>query len=618
MRTHRYHYGMSRKVLSIACVALMQIGLGSSITMAIDIGNPQWGFDGRVVEKRITLLSVEVTNTSETPFDAPLYLQKTLNTQSLGARIQKNIFVGPYETRLIQFYPYIIDSSEQWYISWDSQGGGRIQVPRPSLDFPATVYLMADDELTLTKTSLRRMPESQFPSLVNATDGLGTVVMDRMPRWQEPRRKTFMQWLRAGGRVHIFQVEGNDEFPIFIEELSELNSVLESFPVGAGQVIRHAKPLSGLSRQEVDNTVIDPKILAAMALEAEKSSVVGNALASDRFERANGVEHYFKLLRNLSVADHSWGLIHLLSLCYLGIIFPGCFLIGRKANNFRIPLAAMLGTVALFSLLFGLIGRRGYGESTQVHSLTIAHAVGDSIYDVTQWNNLFVTAGGDFTIQFDSEASIMSSAQQIEAVNGIIQNGVNGNFVVDVPPFSSRSFIHRGRFNAPTIKLGIEKWQELDNRGSSQLKSFVLKVDESFPADVHEMYVVHGNVLYMLNRVEDELRLQTGVGKLTGGLQFDLDQGLRRRVSPFARRRDATTAESRFRRSGHALISHGLGITDRFGAATFQVESGQAIVCILAPMTEKFQVKNPDLVSQTGYVLYRIDLVRPAELPEGP
>ena len=593
------------KIRLLLCAFLMSV-LSAQTSMALEIETANWGFDGRVVWNRIVPLSIVVSNPTDANFEGTITLNKFLGPQRRGSSLQESVFLAPYEQRIVQFYPYVIDSSETWELSWGKNQ--RFPLPVPNFDISSSIYLVPDDDIGVAGVGLKRFPVSYFPPNVSATDILGAVAVDHMPRWQQPRRQSFIEWVRRGGTVYVFQQQ-DGEFPTFTQEMSSLNQPFEKFRVGSGLVVRKLKPVTDYTPAELTSMVVGEA--ASQQLRAKSAQGLADSLQSDRFKDANDAGLYFRILRQITMPDHSWGLIHLLSLLYLGVIFPGCFLIGRKRSDFRIPLASIFGTILVFSLLFGYLGRRGYGEATQVHALTIAHAIGDDTYDVTQWGDVFVTGGGEYTIRHKFPAGIYTSAEAIEEVNGTIENGTDARFRVDIPPFSSRPFLYRGRSTTSPLKLQVQTWSNGEPKsGAPTLNALALKVGESFPSDARRIYAVYGKQFYTMSRVGDELRLQIERGNIASSMRYQTNVGFNRPFIPFQQRNRVPTKEL-LASSEMPLISRSLGLTDVKSADQFMTPDDRAFIFIYAPMTEAFHLANEDLGQTNGYVLYRFDVAKP-------
>ncbi len=66
-----------------------------------------------------------------------------------------------------------------------------------------------------------------------------------------------------------------------------------------------------------------------------------------------------QMLRQITKVTHNWGMIHLLSVTYLFLIFPGWFLLARQRVGYVTTLCAFVGLVTLFVGMFNYLGRRG-------------------------------------------------------------------------------------------------------------------------------------------------------------------------------------------------------------------------------------------------------------------
>jgi hypothetical protein len=89
-----------------------------------------------------------------------------------------------------------------------------------------------------------------------------------------------------------------------------------------------------------------------------------------------------------------------------------------------------------------------------MNTVAMARLASGGALDVMGWTNAFVTDGDDYVIDYPGGGKIYSTCQQIEAVNGMITSGSDGQFIVDIPPYSSRSFAYRERVEGgPTPKV---------------------------------------------------------------------------------------------------------------------------------------------------------------------
>ena len=91
-------------------------------------------------------------------------------------------------------------------------------------------------------------------------------------------------------------------------------------------------------------------------------------------------QNLFAKLRRMASPKHNWVVIHAMSLIYLGLIFPGWYLLARARMDYRTTTLAFLGVTLLFTIAFHVVGRRGYGETTTVNSVALARPVGEKAF----------------------------------------------------------------------------------------------------------------------------------------------------------------------------------------------------------------------------------------------
>ena len=139
-------------------------------------------------------------------------------------------------------------------------------------------------------------------------------------------------------------------------------------------------------------------------------------------------ESLLRSLSQLSRRQYDWGWIYLLAMVYIGLIGPGQLLVGRKVADYRLRIVLLVAAVGAFALIFNLVGRRGQGEASMVHTLSYARAIDGDTYDVTQWINVFATRGAQYTIQHNAPHNLYATGQDYEAVNGMIESGTGGRF----------------------------------------------------------------------------------------------------------------------------------------------------------------------------------------------
>ncbi|HEX6984543.1 MAG TPA: hypothetical protein VF170_04165, partial [Planctomycetaceae bacterium] len=374
----------------------------------LEVRDVLWGFDGTVMRDRFAPLTLVVDNPTPEPFDGELRLYRAdFSGSRVGGFHVETIYLAPATQRIVQFYPYAISDMENWVLAWE---GGQMTLPKPRYGGPARVLLADDGDLFQRGGAVKRFPARNFPPYATATDVLAEVVLDHVPDWTAPQRQALLDWLRQGGTLHLLR--GTDgRQPQFTSEFAVLNEPSDEFRVGAGLVRRHAVGRSELNGEYV-RTRLDPPPRKADETpeEVERGYQYGGAGYSyplDQWRMTTGV---FTRLKRMVKAEHNWGVIHLLSLSYVAVLFPGCFLIGREFRSVPATFGAIVGATLLFGGAFYLVGNRGYGESTNVHAVALAEHVEGDRFDATEWSSVFAIAGGDYVFSHAGEERLYSDA----------------------------------------------------------------------------------------------------------------------------------------------------------------------------------------------------------------
>jgi len=620
---------------AIALVQALIVLMPAGAARGVDVDEVRWGFDGRSVQNQFNLLSVLVSNPEPEPFDGALRLTKSLSSR-VGARIEERLFLAPLTSRWIQFFPYLDSASYEWTLSWGRGPSQRIEFRQAPFGETARVFLDFDDTLGGAGL-LKRFPAALFPAVSTGTDGLQAVFLDHAPKWDKPRREAFLAWLRRGGVVHLF-VEAGGRHPVLEAELAHLNAPLDRQRIGAGLVFRHAR-----DRQQLDRTFLkrlrqqeraghqfrtdDAADQAdGEASEEDRETISEEAqeqIDTDELERATPVygggynpdawdptSAMFGQLSRVIEPNHNWSLIYGLTASYTLLIFPGGYLFARRLRDFRLSLLALGVTIALFSVALAAIGRRGYGESTTVHTAAIAKHLHDGSYDVTQWSNLFVTGGDDYLVEHKGRDRLYSTAQAFEAVNGVIDNGVEGRFLVDIPPYSSRRVLHRSLAQAPPVELEVQQWQV-----EERLQTFSAKVGEAFGSMLAEsrlpprIALLHGRRIYSIQREGTHLSLKKGSVPLANQLNVDQLRAMERTV--FGGDFEELSPDQRFRNLFPAVVGASLDLRSRSVIKNFRLPEGRAKLLIYTGMPSEFSLANDSLGQQAGVVLFSIDVFAP-------
>ena len=68
--------------------------------------------------QRFNLFSVLVDNPSANPFEGTIRLKKLVAGKQVDAIIVETVYLAPYSSRWVQFYPYIKSDWDTWEVSW--------------------------------------------------------------------------------------------------------------------------------------------------------------------------------------------------------------------------------------------------------------------------------------------------------------------------------------------------------------------------------------------------------------------------------------------------------------------------------------------------------------------
>lgn len=275
------------------------------------------------------------------------------------------------------------------------------------------------------------------------------------------------------------------------------------------------------------------------------------------------------------------------------------------------------------------MGARGYGESTSTTSVATARQLTDGRWDVEQWNSLFVTSGGDYSIRAAGNFPVISTVENLERVSGVVRNGRDGQFSVDMPPFTYRTFASRtdialGTFDARVVNAEYSDRQPADDRQfgprddslDEPLKTLVsLRVDivGTLPSKIRDAVILFGGSLYPVN--VDVLR--NGSGDLVEGpgvrlvRRFDLSRQFRRYL-----RGQMATPDAALDQFTRWLIARDLRLRRRSDIADMKLPADKVRLYVHADLPSQLVCQNaadPDAPfgNSNGRIVYRIDLVMP-------
>lgn len=594
----------------------------------IKIEDYRWGFNGKVALNRFNLLSILIRNDSPQPVDGDLVLRKTLGGGTyIDAKAVEPILIAPFSARWVQFYPFINStwgnniSNEKFKLELGRLRLGDLDEPR----IAKYQRVLLDDPSALRSSGgvLKRMPENLFPSFVSATDALQVVGLDHEPRnWIPTQKEAFLDWIHLGGTVILFQ-SSTSKFPEFTGPLAVLNSPLDEHRYGSGRILKMTMTPAQFHEETARQLLVGlPKnLLLAQEKPEDPIDVVDPTEQTQPAQNnySDGADpltakSFMDQLKEMTKPEHNWILLHFMFWVYILMVFPGCYLLGKRWSDFRIVYGGLLGTVTLFSVLFSIVGQRGYGEATAVHTVAIARSLPDGGLDVASWSNVFVTSGAKYLIKHNARGSLYSTCSESEEVNGVFNNGIDGSFYVDIPPFSNREFALRTKLASGSPVLTIESLQVSEGR----ISELILDVKGVKLDEVKYSYVLVGNRFFTLTTTQGKLKLGSDAGDAVAVLNIPQLQNWNRRNYPYGYQSQAQeTPETRFAEMMTPLLSRSLNVTRESEARQVRLPGDTARVFLYCRITPEFAVQNDRLGAQNGYLLYCIDIALTDKLTDG-
>lgn len=574
--------------LALCWLAALCGALAAADCRALEFQRSLWGFEGnKVVRHAFNPFTIEVFNPEPKMAEGVIVLQQTVGIGPVDIPISQAVAIEPGGRRVLQFVVYLDESLPDLSLQFRPKEGRPEKpalVDAPGLHRGALIYLREAQRIAPPVNKVPAFDEASFPTSVVGTSGLSAVVLDHVPDWDEFRQQAFLDWLQEGGTLHLLARPTGGIVP-FTGTLAALNDPSTDFSIGGGRVIRHE----------------------------DVRSVQGNDifqhhpdLASDRFGSNNGGDYYgsfgpqiYANLRSMSRPEHQWGLIWLLAFVYLLVIFPGCWLVGGRKADYRVTYGLILGAVFLFSTAFKWIGKRGYGEQMTMSAIAVAHDLGGGRFDVTQWNSLFVTEGGMYTVKHGTEGTVYGAGNSDDAVRGMATNRPGSEFETEVPPFSSRTFVYGGVARAPETGFQITN---LDAVGGKNLRSLVFTVSEEMAKTLKPGgYVIWGNKASTLNLSRNKIVMSSS--------SSDLDKTFGGRgYYGYNYDNSGKSSEALLDECLTPAIMLDLGIQNHRPVDEFAPPAGTARIYLPAEMPKEFNAKFDSDILQRGRVIYRFDI----------
>lgn len=569
---------MPTRALRIALVLTLLV---NTVASALEFRAHKWGFDGKAVPGRFTLMSVLVYQPGPKPFDGEIALIENRGVgTAVGAPLVQQIYVSPGTERWVQFVPLVATGSSNWTIRWGKGDKEAVSLDEPATGPPGTVLLLDTGSTLVQSQRLNGFEADLFPTSVAATDGLDQLVIDQAPRWDAPRREAFMDWLRRGGVVHI--IRGASGYPSFEGDLEPLNTTLPRERVGAGTVVRH----------DVTRAECDAAFLEKAGFPPRKKKEVDQMRTYGYYNFDSTV---LKGLAALTKPEVAWWLLYLLTLAYLVIIGPVHYRWSRNVD-YRVAIGGFLGTVAVFALAFIIAGRRGAGETQTVHSLAVAQSLPGNRWDTMQWISAFATSGDYYNLSHPSPTNYYSASNDAEAVNGKIFGGKDGHFDVDIPLYSSRPFYHRGVLAGPDLGVQVVEWKP---------DRLSLRFGNGFPDSAKEVWVRRNDQMLQLQKTGDVWAWNQEAGvNLDKFFETDANRGF----NAYQWNNAGLQYDVAFRPLLANYLSDLGGVQNRFSRRPLSSDQIQLYVYAKAP--ESFAMKGKGFRGESSWVLFVQDVFR--------
>lgn len=558
---------------------------------ALEIREKRWGFDGRVRVGRFNILSLFVSNPAARNFDGQLVLEQSNGLEkSTGAPVVQPVYLAPGTQRWVQFHVFVGQPGSDWRLKWGNGARDHEKIDGAKAGAPARVLLTDPQDPFAKSGGLRAFPDDLFPTTVAATDALDAVALDHIPRWEAARRDAFLDWFRRGGTVHLLR-GADGQFPQFPEALALLNT--------SPRVIRHE-----ITRAEINDQYLADHGFPASELRTNARSYIYNL-----------EQQVLQMLAALTKPKIAWWLIYLLTAGYVIVVGPLHYRWSKRIPWFR-SIALLVALVAGFGGAFAFAGRRGANENSQIRAIAIAHSLGDGRHDVTQWISAFATRGDTYRLTHAATANLYATATDFDSVNGVIVNGRDGRFEVDIPLFSTRPFVHRGVLIGDRTEVKVAEWK-ID--GTGKLERLALVPLAGFPEGIQHAWVRQGGLFYKIKNSGDRWMLD-GPGAPESSF-FPEGSFLSFNANSFRNRMffsgDDPDEEKRkgewMDNAGPILVARALGTIEGLAncVTARALPADQLQLFIYTQLPDGFRVQDLRFASQNGRVLYVQDVFKP-------
>ncbi|MGE3164727.1 MAG: hypothetical protein AB7O52_07470 [Planctomycetota bacterium] len=452
---------------------------------ALDVVRVEWGYDGSVRLGSFNPVTITLGNSTAEPFDGVLQLERAVGPNRAGMPIIERIYVSPGARRRVRFYPRLNDFYGNWRLRWGTFDS--FDLPPLVIGEAAKVFVVDEAEAPVPR-GFARLEASDFPASVVCMASIGHLAIDRQIDLDREQWQALVDWVHAGGKLYLLCDE-TGAHPLFPAPHGDLNERAERTHFGAGKLFRIAQTGRQFSESSLDR------------LPSTGDSMTDGSRA--RGSRVSLDQQVAPALAWTVIPQHSWPWIIVLALAFLLLVSPVAWFLWRRTNSWWLPQVYLVGLSTVFSVLFLIVGQRGYGESERVTAVTYARPLGDGRFAVTQWINIFVTLGKSLQIQHGSlnGVDLYGNPQVDTALPGSIVNHTPGGLVTQAPLFSWRDLVHAGVCRGPEVLSAPT--------GGTSAGVLDFRLAPGHPA-VRRAWAIRGESAYSLQVLGDHLRLDPG------------------------------------------------------------------------------------------------------------
>ncbi|MCA8955676.1 MAG: hypothetical protein KDC87_06370 [Planctomycetes bacterium] len=540
--------------LQLVCALVAALCTLAAAPAQVHVVGHRWGFDNTATPGSFNLLTLEVRNDTSSDYDGGVTVYPVRSLMDAGVQHTIRCFLRPGEARQVATSVWLADATAEARVH--VLGGKLLEIMPPKVGGTGAQVLLVPKNATPTAgLQVHAYDETTFPSSLAALDTLRGVVLDHVPEMLEAQRRTLIDWLHAGGTVHVFQDIGG--FPRFDGDLAVLSGEQAEQRVGAGCILRYSRTLTS----------------APYTLRKRSAASL---------PRPVGLHAIAQRLGEVLRPEHNWLVIYLLITAFFVATVPVLAYLQQRLGPLT-NTAILLALVAVFSWAIVTVGRRGYGERSRVLSVSHIRGLGRGRFDVCQWKSVFSTTSQRYAIHHDAGGSTYA-APGPDRVSAFTPPGRTA-LLLDVPLFTAQPFLHRGTFTGDPVAVT----SDTDERGSKTLRwdgpkvlrAYLVRsgqvttlrvrgnelVDEGAATDPH---VLMAQTMYVRSgRARRSVQAQIADQAISALLAAEFPRQVRRK--PTRRRSSSPTRLLVFCDPPQQLAAKGEGVGEETGVAIYDL-----------------------------------------------